>query len=69
MTRYHLGIFINVEFLVWLDSPLGLEFDGKVPRENIDHKLSYECFYVLGFIISISGKSQSKILNCIRYML
>ena len=27
--RDHLGIFINVEFLVWLDSPFCVEHNGK----------------------------------------
>ena len=41
--RDHLGFFIKIEFLVWIDSSVCV-----VSRKNIDHKPSYDHFYELG---------------------
>ena len=61
MKRDHLGFFINIEFLTWVDSTFYVEYNGV----NDDLKLYYDNFDVLGFILSISGKHPLKIKNCI----
>ena len=48
MKKDHLGFFSNTDFLVWVDSLFYVEYNGE---ENIDHKLSYLQFYVLGSIL------------------
>ena len=70
MERDHLEFSINITFLAWVDSPFSVDIVVKVTRESIDHKLSYDNFCVLGFIVSISGKHLLKNKNCIeKYML
>ena len=39
-----------------VDSPFYVEYSSE---SFVDHKLSYDNFYVLGFIVSISGKHPS----------
>ena len=56
MTSYekgdHLVFFIKIEFLACMDS--FVHTMGKVPRKNIDHRLSYDHFYALRLIDSFS---------------
>ena len=40
MERDQLGLFINIDFLAWVDSAFYVEYNGKISRVNIDHKLS-----------------------------
>ena len=52
-----INFVITAELLICMDSnPFCVEYSGEsFKRENIDHTLSYDSFYVLGFILSISG--------------
>ena len=46
--KWPLGIFHHIEFSAWMDSPIFVEQKVvRVSRENINHKLSYDCFFFI----------------------
>ena len=45
----------NIEFLAWVGCPFCVEYSGESWIKINDHKLSYDNFYAIGFIVSISG--------------